>query len=1106
MEQRQLDDLLGKQTDHPLKIFVSYGHTEEAVCGRIVEALRRRGHSVWFDRTHIKGGKDWREEITAGLLESDAVLFMLSRHSVRDPGVCLDEMSIAIGVKGGNYRTILLEPEETVSPPPALTARQWLDMSQWPGHMEDPEDPWMLEKLAEVIEILESPEVREFSGQIGKLRSLLPLSVPGTARQQALLQKPFTGRTWLADRIGHWLDDPGGPSLCLVYGDPGIGKSAFAARYAYYHHRVAAAIFCEYSRPGFSRPEAVIQTLAFLLACRLPDYRLLLLSVLEDQRDLGLLSPSELFELLLGGPLRIGSIHGNRETLCVLIDGLDEAGDTERNVLTEVLARCREDLPSWIRILAFSRKVSSVTGPLGRVFHIDLLGDREENREDIRDYFREALAGRDWKAGSDPERLISVLTKKSGGIFIYAVLMADAAARNQFDPENEEGIPENLDAAFFHWFRWFFPDPREYETGFLLPLACMAASPGPVPVEELRKVFSWTRREADSFFRRLEVLVRKDRNDFDQETLQFSHRFIREWLVSEAAGVYRIFPEDADERMGEVFYEIFREAPESLTEYEAGRLPDLLDIPLSIQAKRRRKEVITSTPYMKRLLSVIQRALSDSRFLAAERYLTLSVRLSGEASEISDSPDLKLFCCGFSGAAGELYEKLGFPDKADEMYTWGTKFGIAHFEKRPDPDLAILLGNNLIRICGRMKDKGNYEDAMETARRLLEMAEEMVRTRGNQADLGFLMHALGMAADLSLNLGKIREAISFYESALETSRRIDQIEWDPESSDTARQARSLARLYHKLGRYQEAQVLFREALSGLKELADRKASHDSLVELADCCEEAGDLYYVLGRTDTALFLYEKGMDILKKLIGKRRLPKDCLIYVQACLRTGTVYEIKKEDDRAEALYKDAMAFEEVLMDESLSFTGLEAMASCCEKMAHQKTKHGLKKEAMDLFRRSYSIRRQILKDRGLPEDQRALILSRDGIAGLLEEEGDMAGAMALYKKNLAVSLGLIKDRGLIDDQRDLAVAYARIAECCRKQGQTEEAWEMLQKRLETEILIAQITRSESDYQEAASFCAWLSSWCMGNGKAEEGRPLIARAMKLYADLHNPEPC
>ena len=96
----------------PLRIFLSYGHDgNEELVRRIKTDLEKRKHDVWFDKNEIKFGDDWRRAITDGILRSNSVLSFLSKHSTRDPGVCLDEIIIAIGAKGGNIQSILVESE-----------------------------------------------------------------------------------------------------------------------------------------------------------------------------------------------------------------------------------------------------------------------------------------------------------------------------------------------------------------------------------------------------------------------------------------------------------------------------------------------------------------------------------------------------------------------------------------------------------------------------------------------------------------------------------------------------------------------------------------------------------------------------------------------------------------------------------------------------------------------------------------------------------------------------------------------------------------------------------------------------------------------------------
>lgn len=155
-----------------LKIFLSYGHDSNTpIVMKIRDFLIRRGHHVWVDQDKIKAGDDWRARITEGIYESDLVLSCFSKYSVRNPGVCRDEIRISIGVKGGNIRTILLEPSEEVAPPAMLSHIQWLDMSQWKEH-PDSDIEYYSQKFDALLSMIETENNLLFLGKLKNLKNI----------------------------------------------------------------------------------------------------------------------------------------------------------------------------------------------------------------------------------------------------------------------------------------------------------------------------------------------------------------------------------------------------------------------------------------------------------------------------------------------------------------------------------------------------------------------------------------------------------------------------------------------------------------------------------------------------------------------------------------------------------------------------------------------------------------------------------------------------------------------------------------------------------------------------------------------------------------------
>jgi len=86
-------ELLSVTKGSSIRVFLSYGHdSNEELVRRIKSDLEQRWHDVWFDKNEIKFGDDWRASITEGITGCHKFVAFLSKHSTREPGVCLDEI------------------------------------------------------------------------------------------------------------------------------------------------------------------------------------------------------------------------------------------------------------------------------------------------------------------------------------------------------------------------------------------------------------------------------------------------------------------------------------------------------------------------------------------------------------------------------------------------------------------------------------------------------------------------------------------------------------------------------------------------------------------------------------------------------------------------------------------------------------------------------------------------------------------------------------------------------------------------------------------------------------------------------------------------------
>ena len=539
-----------------MRIFLSYGHdANEELVRRIKTDLEQRGHDVWFDKTEIKAGDDWRRSITDGILNSQRVVSFLSKHSTRDPGVCRDEIAIAIGVKGGNIQTILVESEAEVQPPVNISHIQWLDMHDWKERRAAGTaawEEWYQAKLAEIVRVVESDESRRFAGEIETLDGLPQAHQIRRAHLRPALERLLRSRLDLrrggamayvrssASGGGFGVPAVAGPDrvnaelqtsrLFWITGDPGVGKSAFAAQLT--HTRsdaVIAAQFVEWDKPDHRDARRVVRSLAFQLATRLPDYRKLLLTLPEiaelDRKD-----PAELFDYLLANPLR-SVIGGGRERQLIVIDALDEAGEAGRNPLVEMLARHAPRLPDWLGLVVTSRPESAVQTPLQGLNPFVLDTRTEANRADLRDYLRRQLAPQ-LHDRPDADRLIGQILEKSEGVFLYVERFCDDVQQNHLSLDRPEQFPQGLGGIFCQWFQRQFPDLEKFRKDVRPALRAILAAREPLPLEILQRLFNWQDEELRDFTRTLGSLFPVTK-EASSEVIRPYHKSLAEWLADE---------------------------------------------------------------------------------------------------------------------------------------------------------------------------------------------------------------------------------------------------------------------------------------------------------------------------------------------------------------------------------------------------------------------------------------------------------------------------------------------------------------------------------------------------------------------------------------------
>ncbi len=540
-----------------MKIFLSYGHDSNAP---LIEKIRdylstdteeNLKHEVWIDTSEIKAGMNWREKIVKGLLESDIVLAGLSEHSTKEPGVCRDEISISIGVKGGNIKTILLEPSNKVAPPAMISHIQWLDMSDWRKYeTEGFDSDYFKEKFRQIADMIETPENERFNGEITQLKEALePISA--ISRIKSLTEKEMYGRKWLYEKIEEW-DKSSSQRLFWIVAGPGFGKSMFAANLQeQYNARIPAIQFVEWGKPDHSNPCRILKNLAFQLAVRYPEYRTFVLQQPDViNKKLNEKNEDELFDLLFCESTWM-KIDGGQENVWVLIDALDEANDKFDNKIAQTLARHMDRMPQWIRFILTSRDDSKVRLPLQKyqpqIFDFEEYV-KEKNSEDLLLYVREELSNL-----HPSEEQVRQIVDKSQGVFLYLSLCVEGIHNGDYSLEYLDKLPDGLNGYYFQNFNRLYNNRLDHYKNAVLPiLEVVVGSKEEVSISFAQ--YCSGLEDEYSFFealREIEPLCKSGTIEkHTKQTISFFHSSLKDWLTDyNSSGQYYVSPNKAEERI-----------------------------------------------------------------------------------------------------------------------------------------------------------------------------------------------------------------------------------------------------------------------------------------------------------------------------------------------------------------------------------------------------------------------------------------------------------------------------------------------------------------------------------------------------------------------------
>ena len=1031
-----------------INVFFSYAHDDKnsengaVVVDRLKQLIEEKSDrkiKIWLDTYSIPRNKDWRELITGGIVESDRFVGFMSRKALRDPGVCRDELGIAVGSRYGIISCVLLEGERTLNPPAEFTERQWIDLSDWKKKRDEGEaefERFLNDAADELIGILRDPETLRFNHEVKKLKESLGISaVDEMTRIDELLKFKMTGRGWLENIINTWLNDKNGSRVMTLYADPGAGKSLFSAHFQFANPNVIAALACDSRSEEYSQTDKITDRLAYLIALRLPDYRRQLMYILTDKSTLTK-TGHDRFNTLIATPLsRV--IDGERSAKLIIIDGLDEA---KSGALAEFIRSYHDKLKPYIRILITARPERMLRQQLApsaefSCTELNLDDYAEMNDADIRQYYEENLEDL-LKDRPGCDIFMDRLVEASSGIFCYAftILPQLRESLENGEPLESMTFPKGLNALLLETFLRKFGEPdasgsvEKYNAFVREPLSMVAASPYALPLKTLQKMQGWMNARLEDFLRPLETML-----DLSGGFIRLFHKSFTDWLNdSKASAAFYAPQEDGIRSLAAACFKAFEQGTDEMDEYELANASRLLR---SAGMKKEYEQLTDSSEYTS-ALEKLAKAYADDRQheRAAELYLEYArifkekCENSGEPSHAHEAVWGSIYACN---ALINMLDYTAAEVAANAALRIAEKFA----EKYPDdPGMQRDLSVSYNKLGDVAKARNDYNAAEGYYAKTLEIGERLAEKYPDdpemQRDLSVSYSRLG---DVAKAMNDYKAAEGYYAKALEIFEKL--AEKYPEAPNLQR---DLSASYQRLGviaeamnDYKAAEGYYAKALEISKRLAEKyQEDLDFQRNLSVSYGNLGNIAEAMNDYKTAEGYYSKALEIRERLVEKYpedpKMQRDCSV---SNGELGDIATARNEYRMAEGYYAKALEICERLAEKypedpnlqrdlSVSYGNLGDIAKARNDY---KAAEGYYAKALEIGER---LAEKYPDDPGM---QRDLSVSYNKLGVIAEAMNDYKAAEGYYAKALEISKRLAEKYP--DDpnlQSDLSVPYERL--------------------------------------------------------------------------------
>ncbi|MBQ8791370.1 MAG: tetratricopeptide repeat protein, partial [Ruminiclostridium sp.] len=973
-------------------------------------------------------------------------------------------------------------------------------MSDYPEALQKGEEEfsnYIERQEMQVIKLVSIEEIMQYSAEIKELRRRLAMPERDRmTRFDLLLQKEMTERPWLDSIVKGWIEDKNGSKILMLYGKPGAGKSTYCANLQHYNPRVVASISCDHQSNSFSNTDDIIRYLAYKLALRLPDYRSSLIRLLSDD-SFTMKSGRDLFDDLIGQPLGKISIDGQRDSMIICIDALDESKTDE---LAGFLAEYQAYMRDWVRFLITARKEPNIVSRFESFRAIDLDEYTEQTSADMTAYFHRRLDEK-LSGFENKDEFIARLTESGENVFTYAECICDNIIEDIDLGKVKEltlyPIPKGIQSLFANTLDRKFNSTgatytlRDYEDFWQEPLGMIIASETPLPIATLKQLMGWRNNQLRKFRSALSTLLTES-----DGCLQAFHRSFGEWLDKEGTPYYSS-TEDGASALAELCFEQYETDMESLDEYMLLNLTKLLR---KTKMKKEYERVTGDKDFIERIFDTEEKYYDKNLLYKAMTYCDELIAIFKDytTEEVYGAYSL----VRAYSRKGDILKTICHYDEAMRYFETCLELCGKIVEKYPEnPDCLLRHSLSFDKVAGIYEERNRLDEALTLYKEAMLVGKKSIEAYPeNPEGLRRYSISLERIAGIYEKQSKLEEALLLYREKSSITEYL--AESYPDNPAYLRSYRisieKIAGIYEKQNKLEEALSLYNKALDISKKLAeDNPEKPLYLRDYSICLEKVAGIYEAQNRFEEALSLYDEEMAIDRRLVEE--YPENPVYlqgYSASLDRVAGIYEEQNRLEEALSLYSEELDIDRRLSEaypEKPEY--LRGYSISLERVANIYRQQSRIYEAISLFREETAIYEKLAE--AYPENPDYLqgySISLDNIAGIYKAQKRYDQALELFNKELAIDRRL---SGLYSENpaylRGLCVSLERVAGIYKEQGRTEEALSLYLEELTISRKLTEAYPEKLDYLRGYS----ISLDKVAGAYQSQGR--IEDALELYIE-------